>query len=574
MPTKLLDRLLAELEEAKTRFSPGDDRRIVRLLAALGRQNLEDAASLIRFHEALLFLRAFPHSPTALRRVEQLLNSFVARVQALRSARADLSPLEPLEVSGIAGTAIEDTLSYDVVRWLAPRFPDRVEIVWDGYEEERLMANAWPRFIPLLREDSDVEANIPWREWLRAAKGGKGSSDILWFLRQFEHLPLLPEQKSELYDGLQMPVRWELGNLRASRTRNWRRPRTIYYHRAPLTRRSEVSLQAEFESSPLPIRKLSRAEGAATLDLVREVMAVRYRELYGTTLGDSRRVLRADLGRGVEVFLWGLPPGRRLPLRSYLAGMTLKNGVPISYIEAITLFEWTEVGFNTFYTFRDGETAWIYAKVLHLLQQLHNVRCISVYPYQIGLNNEEAIESGAFWFYRKLGFRPGRPDLERLAQAEEKKIAARPGYRTATRTLRRLAQGHVFYELPGADARAWDRFSTRNLGLAVNRRIAEMFAGDSQRMREICAPAVAKALRVRVSNLNDLERRSFENFALVLSLIPGLARWSPAEKRGLLALVRAKVADDELRYVQRLQQQPRLRASLLKLGTSTSMAPE
>jgi hypothetical protein len=47
--------------------------------------------------------------------------------------------------------------------------------------------------------------------------------------------------------------------------------------------------------------------------------------------------------------------------------------------------------------------------------------CVSVYPYQLGHDNEEAIESGAFWFYRKLGFRPGRADLERLAEREEAK---------------------------------------------------------------------------------------------------------------------------------------------------------
>ena len=34
-------------------------------------------------------------------------------------------------------------------------------------------------------------------------------------------------------------------------------------------------------------------------------MVVRYRELYGTTLGDPRSVVRADLGRGVVMHLLG-----------------------------------------------------------------------------------------------------------------------------------------------------------------------------------------------------------------------------------------------------------------------------
>ena len=71
---------------------------------------------------------------------------------------------------------------------------------------------------------------------------------------------------------------------------------------------------------------------------------------------------------------------------------------------------------------------------------------ISVYPIRLGHENEEAIESGAFWFYRKLGFRPGRADLQKLVEREEKKIAADPKYRTPARTLKRLAAGHVFYD--------------------------------------------------------------------------------------------------------------------------------
>ena len=129
---------------------------------------------------------------------------------------------------------------------------------------------------------------------------------------------------------------------------------------------------------------------------MKEIMLVRHRELYGTTLGDPQSVVRADLERGVVIYLWNLPPGRRLPLRAYVAGFTLKNGVPINYVEALGLCEWIEVGFNTFYTYRQGETAWIYAQVLRCLRAETGASVISVYPYQIGQNNDEALDSGAF----------------------------------------------------------------------------------------------------------------------------------------------------------------------------------
>jgi len=359
---------------------------------------------------------------------------------------------------------------------------------------------------------------------------------------------------------------------------------------------------------------------------IREVMLVRYRELYGTTLGDPASVVRADLGsendaRGVVIHLWNLPPSRRLPLRAYVAGFTLKNGVPINYIEAIGLCEWIEVGFNTFYTYRQGETAWIYAQALRCLCAFTRATTISVYPYQIGQNNDEALDSGAFWFYRKLGFRSGRPDLEQLARREEQNIAANPRYRTPKKTLKRLAEAHVFYELDRSGKRTgkgttssravraallspalaaggaslsttveerpfqgrvmrplngagfspgtpglWDTFSTRNLALRVNRRMAREFHGDAARIREASVNEVSRALNINISRWTPAERQAFENWSLVLALVPDLPRWSPQEKQAAAKIIRAQAAPNEMRYLRLTQKHPTLRAALLRLG--------
>ena len=204
------------------------------------------------------------------------------------------------------------------------------------------------------------------------------------------------------------------------------------------------------------------------LDFARETSAMRYRELHGFTYGDPAHVVRAEVGRGVEVFVSGVPPEHRLPLRAYHAGMFFKNGVPIGYIECLTLFERMEVGFNLYYTFREGETAWLYARLLRLFHQLVPVTCFSVDPYQVGAHNEEAIDSGAFWFYRKLGFRPANPQVAQLLQAEESKLRSNPAYRTPARALRRLANGPMIYEIPGSRIGDWDRFETRRAAMALH----------------------------------------------------------------------------------------------------------
>src|ERR1022692_538169 len=582
------NQLLTKLEAAKNRFEarvPHPSRflrrvgesaaNIAKLLTQLSKLQLTVPHQLIRFHECLLFLRAFPHAPSQISRIENLLNTFHQRIEKLRAASADMSVFDDFDTSGIAATTMQDTLSFDVARWLVRRIPRNVEIAWDDYwdddQSERTRGNTWPRFIPLLEEDADVEANIPWQSWLDAARGRQ--NPLPWLLNRFAQLPLPARQQSELYDSLRLPLRWNLENLNLSRTRNWTRPRRFYFHQAPLIQRSEVSLEQELSKPAPKLEKLSAAAGKSVMHAIREIMIVRYRELYGTTLGDPRTVIRADVGRGVVMHFWGLPPTRRLPLRAYVAGYTLKNGVPINYIEAIGLCEWIEVGFNTFYTYRQGETAWIYAKALRCLRALTNATCISIYPYQIGQNNDEAIDSGAFWFYRKLGFRSGRPDLRKLCEREEERIAANPRYRTPPRTLKRLAETHMFYELPSSTAAhsepgAWDTFSTRKLGPRINRRMAQEFDGDSKRICRASTAAVTRALNINPAGWTPAQQQALENWSLVLAFIPGLPQWATREKQQLVTIIRAKSARNEMSYIRQTQHFPRLRAELLRLGSN------
>ena len=564
------DRLLIQLEHARYQFGRQPAARIAKLLTRVARTNFHETASLIRLHEVLLVLRAFPPSPAVLRLATNLLDTFYKRVDRLRTRGADMDDFDPLEVSGIAGTIMRDSLGFDLTRWLTQRLPGKVEIVWDDFDDERAMAAVLPRFLPLLQEDSLTEADTPWRKWFDTAQGSNTASPR-WLLKQFDALPPPAVEKSQLYDSLRVPLRWRLENSLLSRTRNARPVREVFYHREPLLTRKDVSLAVELTRTPPKFTRLSAKQGEAIIDLIREVMLVRYRELYGTTLGDPRSVVRADVGRGISIFLWNLPPERRLPLRAYTAGLTLKNGVPINYIEAIALFEWMEIGFNTFYTFRGGEVAWIFAQVLRCLAHLMGTRCVSMYPYQLGHNNEEAIESGALWFYRKMGFRPGRPDLLRLIEREEQRIATNPKYRTPARILRRLAAGHMFYELPDAQPGAWDHFSTRNLGLRTARKMSADFGGSLRRFREASTKRLARILATatpKSADAADPAGAAFHNYAMLTALIPDLARWSPAEKKLLLEIIHAKSAPNEMRYLRLLQKHSRLREALLKLGSA------
>ncbi len=564
LPTNQPASLLDQIEEAKRRFGTGHHKKIEQLLTRLTGQRFKDAPSLIRFHEVLLFLRAYPQSARILQTVENELSSFSQRVNALEKAGADLGTLNEPEVSGIGGTSVTDTFSYYIVRWLVKRHATQISFYWDWFENENRLAATWPRFMPLLEEDAQVEANVPYLEWLRNAKGR--SNSVAWLIGRFESLPLDDRKRAELYDSLQLYVRWT-PSFRATRTEIKLPVRKIFYHRRPLIERRDISLSDELQAPPPALKKLSVRQGEAILNLARETSTIRYRELYGFTHGDAARVFKAGLGRGVDLFVTSVPAGRRLPLRAYHAAMIFKNGVPVGYFEGLSLFERIESGFNLYYTFRDGETAWLYARTLNVFRHLLGVTTFTLDPYQIGHENEEGIESGAFWFYRKLGFRPARPELLRLTLAEEKKIAARSSHRTSKSVLRRLAAGPMIFALDKSNVGDWDRFQIRNIGLAVQRRMANEFNGDAQSMRSESVRRIARTLGLRISDWRQVELATLEDFAVVLWLIDDLGRWTTVEKQRLAEIIRAKARSEESRYLKLMQKHPRLRAEMIRLGS-------
>lgn len=550
MPRANTSQLSDQLDELKSQFTSAAARQILRLLKTLSRARFSDTDSLVRFHEIILFLRAYPQTAAIVRATEKELRAFSNRVSLLSKQEIDLSPLQHPEVSGIAGTSVIDTFSFYIVRWLLQRYSSDVEIDWDWFEDENRLAETWPRFMPLLEEDTLVEANIPYREWLLAARNGR--SELRWLVEQLGQLPKPEKERAELYDSQKIYVSWT-PRFSATRTGMRSAKKSFFYHRGPLIQRREIDLHKELRQPAPPLQKLSEKQGEAALDKAREASTIRYRELYGFTHGDPKHVYKAELGRGVELFFAGLPAAKRLPLRVYHAAMVYKNGVPVGYFEAISLFERMEGGFNLYYTFREGETAWLYAKILNVMHHFTGVTAFSLDPYQIGFENEEGIQSGAFWFYRKLGFRPTHEDALQLTLKEEQKIATRKDYRTRASTLRKLAESPMIFQLHDEQSSDWDRFRVRSIGLKVQRTLARKFGGDAKRMRRAADQMLGS--------------QTESDLVFVLPLIPDFGRWSYNEKQALTRILRAKTGDEEVTYLRLMQRHEQLRAALIKLGS-------
>lgn len=470
---------LDRLEEWKHAHGRRDPAKLEKELTQVAHRRLDEPRDLIRLHETLLFLRAYPLAEGVARAAEDALDGFETRLDRLD----DLTAFEEPEVSGIAGSMLSAVYSYQAARRLSARHGRAIDINWAECDNTNIGAALRPH-LPLLAEDWPVEAHTPFAAWVKSALRRRENS-LEWVLRHV--------REEREYDAMQLPLVWRMGRSRAARTYTRLPRRKLFLHDAPLLTRRDVSLESELDAPPLPVRPAD----PAVLDLIVDTSAVRFRELYGFNYPQTSRMSWIDMGRGQEMAFFGVPPTSRLPLRAYHAGMFFKNGVPAGYVEVLSLCERAEVGFNLYYTFREGESAWLYCRLLRVLRQMLGVTAFAVDPYQVGHENEEAIASGAFWFYRKLGFRPVEQPARRLLDREERRMAQQPGYRSTAATLRRLARSPMIYEHGPARRGDWDRFHFRQIGYrAKGRGMDELLPGWSRLEAAKRAPEETRYLRM------------------------------------------------------------------------------
>ncbi len=162
---------------------------------------------------------------------------------------------------------------------------------------------------------------------------------------------------------------------------------------------------------------------------------------------DEKSLSYFELERGISIAFFTMIPERQLPVESYVGYTLFRNGYPAAYGGAWILGPRALFGINVFDWFRGGESGYILCQLLRTYRQVFSIEYFEVEPYQYGLGNPEGIESGAFWFYYKYGFRPLDAKLEKLAANEQKKIKTVKEYKTSKDTLERFTESNIALQL-------------------------------------------------------------------------------------------------------------------------------
>ncbi len=546
---------LAALERCRLEFGAAAAATKLALLKQLARTRLARARDVRRLHEALCFTRAYPDNAAVLAQVEAMLARFAERAD-LRKFRAALAD------SGIAGTAIHFRFFAGQALWLAERWPAQLRLDRSDAEAEARIACALPPLLTPGEAQALAELKLPGYAALDRLRGAN-ESDAVFLLRRIAAMPGNGFTREAWSDSIDASYRLAPGVDTPSRSAAHLARAPCLFRRQPPPRQ-RPDLRAELARAPRSMRRMSVPSGAAFVELARAAMVTRERSLEAFSFAEARDAWLVDDGDGLAFAFAGVIPQRRHVLASYYGSLTLRNGVPIGYAQADIVGRSAALSFNTFDTFRGGEAAFTFARWLAALRHLFGATSFSIEPYQLGQDNDEAIESGAWWFYAKQGFVARDAATRGLVRAERERVQRSPGRRTPAATLRKLAERHLFFDLDAAQPEPLLALGT--LGLRAGAALAAR-AGSNREQ----AVDDASAELMRHCGLASLRgfpadaREAWGRFAPILALLD-LGAWGPAERAGLVDVIRAKAARSEREYIERYRAHPLLHAALVRLA--------
>ena len=175
------------------------------------------------------------------------------------------------------------------------------------------------------------------------------------------------------------------------------------------------------------------------------------------------------------------------------------------------------------------------------------------------------MESGAWWFYYKLGFRPRDGAAVALARAEAEKSGGGRRTRTKLSTLQKLVRRPNLFLQVGPERRhVLGDVPVDVIGLNTLDYLVARFGSDRERATRVLADEAAERLGAEPwLRFPPAERLLWQRWAPLVAVLPGLDGWTGDDKRALVEIIRAKGRCRESDFVARFDAHPRLGAVLI-----------
>jgi hypothetical protein len=140
------------------------------------------------------------------------------------------------------------------------------------------------------------------------------------------------------------------------------------------------------------------------------------------------------------------------------------------------------------------------------------------------------------------------------------------GHRSSEATLRKLATHNLYWSLGSHRDDIIGELPLPNAGIAATKLVAKRFAGDRARAAGECDREAAVILGVRsLDRWSAEERHAWRRWAPLVTLLPGVSRWSGADRAAAVNVIRAKGGPREDAFVHAFDAHPKLGEALASL---------
>ncbi len=551
---------LERLESLREKFGTAAAGEKLQLLADLEHKSLGRPSDVERLHEALCFSRAWPDSPKLLAIVNRMLKNFSDRKDLQRFANS-------LADTGIVGTDIRFQFYRVTAQWLADRCGESLHIDWGQFEAVDRLSRTLESLAVFGERAALQQFVYDAPDWIERMRG-EDETDAAFLVRRFSAASDGRALRDSVYDELEIPFHLSPSATTPTRTQEYVRPKVIQYQ-ARSIKQDAVDLR-KATNMRLRIDKLSRRQATRLVDLAKSAMVARSRDLDAFAYASVDDVVRVHCRHGIQIVLIGMLPEKRYLLECEYGYLMLRNGVVVGYGTGTCLFDSCQVAFNLFPTFRGAETTELYACVFATFQRLFGADTFSVDSYQIGGDNEEAINSGAWWFYARMGLRPRDAEAAKLADSELRK-AQEKGYRSTKITLRRLAEYPLYFSLAGKRQDVLPMVCTDSTSLGVLDYMSKRFGSQREEGARRCSQELAEALGVdSVSDWSADERLMWHRLSPVIAAIATVGEWPKADRDALLDVIRAKGGIREKEYLKLFDAHKRLRRTVADFAANAA----
>jgi len=495
----------------------------------------------LQFHQLLLCMMAYPSNQTILNLAEKTNSQLLQQLSKYPSIK------DKLIGTGLLHTAVECNFTYQKTKHIIQHFPNQVSIHSASSSSETQKA-VLKLIMPNVEYSKIHAGEKDFKSRISEFHQSKQQTDLEWLLQTIEQSSTDSKIQAFLYNQLGIFIQWKVSSEKDSVSFLRGAHFPTYFHSTPLEKK--INIQDIIKQKlPTPV-KLSVKEKQQLIHSAKMTLFYLYRETEPFTNANEDDITLFHLDKGISIALFGSTNNKRYSLESYIGYLVLKNNIPASYGGGWIFGERSQFGINILEPFRGGESSLIICELLRVYHQYFKATRFVVKPYQFGLHNPEAIKTGAFWFYYKLGFRPENVELRAQAKNEEEEKLKNPAYKSEASTLRKYTKSNIALALSD---KAYPNFDSEVLSQKITNYINTQFDGNREKAINQCFKILKETLIINTKTWKTEDIDYAKELSVLVCSYPNSKKWMIDHKKNIILLIQLKSAKTELLWIKHLQ---------------------